>query len=177
MQVSVDMKKIEINILPLVLSILMVLISIGIMVSSQYAFSTKHYIGIACLAISTIIYFVNRKFYILFFTLTLTMGLLGLLDFYITSYKIGFAGVGINPIFLGLIILLLVLSKERTGNLNSKESKNVEEELNEILIRSFTKDFFNKTDFELKEIAKKDSKYTNEARFAANKLLEERTEL
>ena len=94
--------------------------------SSQFVFTSKQYLGIACLAISTILYFVNKKFYVVFFTLTLTMGLLGLLDFFVTTFKIGFAGAGINPIFLGLIILLLVVSKEQIGGLNSKDAENGE---------------------------------------------------
>lgn len=120
------LRKIEINILPLAISILLVFTSIGVILTSQYIFNTKHYIGIACLVLSTLLYFVSKRFYIIFFTLTLTMGLLGLLDFYITTYKIGFAGVGINPIFLGLIILLFVVSKEQIVDLNSKDSENGE---------------------------------------------------
>ncbi|WP_010516901.1 hypothetical protein [Croceivirga radicis] len=118
------LRKIEISILPLILSILLVLISVGVIMSSQFVFTSKQYIGIASLAISTILYFVNKKFYVVFFTLTLTMGLLGLLDFYVTTYKIGFAGAGINPIFLGLLILLFVVSKEQIGGLNSKNTEN-----------------------------------------------------
>ncbi len=118
------LRKIEINILPLAISILLVLVSIGIIMTSQYIFDTKHYIGIACLTLSTILYFVNKKLYVIFFTLTLTLGLLGLLDFYVTTYRIGFAGSGINPIFLGLIILLFVVSKEQMSGLNSKDAEN-----------------------------------------------------
>lgn len=120
------LRKIEINILPLTISILLVLVSIGIIMTSRHIFDTKHYIGITCLGLSTILYFVNKKYYIICFTLTLTMGLFGLLEFYITTYKIGFAGAGINPIFLGLIILLLVVSKEQMGGLNSKDAENDE---------------------------------------------------
>ena len=120
------LRKTEINILPLAISILLFLVSIGIIMTSQYIFDTKHYIGIACLTFSTILYFVNKKLYVIFFTLTLTMGLLGLLDFYVTTYRIGFAGAGINPIFLGLIILLFVVSKEQMGGLNSKDAENDE---------------------------------------------------
>lgn len=120
------LRKIEISILPLILSILLVLISVGVIMSSQFVFTSNQYIGITCLTVSTILYFVNKKLYVIFFTLTLTMGLLGLLDFYITNYKIGFAGAGINPIFLGLIIMLFVVSKEQMGGLSSKDAENGE---------------------------------------------------
>lgn len=171
------LRKIEINILPLVISVLLVLVSIGIIMTSQYIFNTKHYIGIACLALSTLLYFVNKKFYVIFFTLTLTMGLLGLLDFFITTFKVGFAGAGINPIFLGLIIMLLLVSKEQMRVLNSKDAENSEPKLNEALINSFLKDFNAKTDLELNEIADNDSKYTDEAKSAALRVLESRSRI
>ena len=170
------LRKIEINILPLILSILLVLISVGVMMSSQFVFTSKQYIGVVCLAISTILYFLNKKFYVVFFALTLTMGLLGLLDFYVTTYKVGFAGAGINPIFLGLIILLLVVSKEQMGGLSYKDAHNGERKLNGALIESLIKDFNAKSDLELNEILNNDSKYTDEAKSAAISILENRGE-
>ena len=80
-------------------------------ITTDYILTTKHYVGIACVLLSVVLYFTNRKLYFLFFALTLTVGLIGFLDFNITTFKIGFAGIGINPIFLGLMILFFALSK------------------------------------------------------------------
>ena len=168
------MKKIEINILPLVISVLLVLISVGIILTSNYLFSTKHYVGIGCLFLSIILYFINRKFYFLFFALILTIGLIGFLDFYITSYKVGFAGVGINPLFLGLMILFFVTSKSEMDKLSPDERKSENKTPNEILIKSFESKFTNKTSTELREIIVENSKFTEEAKTAAKRILDKK---
>ncbi|MCL6274236.1 hypothetical protein M3P19_09455 [Muricauda sp. 2012CJ35-5] len=106
------MKKIEVNSIPLIISILLIAVSIVIMMTSNYILSREHYIGMGCIVIALVLYIIHRKSYSYFFLATLFIGLIGYLDIYITSYKIGIAGVGINPIFLGLLFLLLVLDKE-----------------------------------------------------------------
>lgn len=165
------MKKIEVNILPLAISIGLILLSLGITITTNKIFSPKHYIGMVCLAISTILYFVNRKTFFIFFALTLTIGLLGFIDFYITTFKIGFSGVGINPIFLGLIILFFAVSKEQIDKLSPEKKESNEHTLDDNLIKSYESKFNQKTIIELNEIACKNSKYTDEAKAAAIRLL------
>lgn len=171
------LKKIEINILPLAISIGLILISFGITMSTNKIFSSEHYIGMGCLLISAILYVANRKFYFLFFALTLTVGLLGLLDFYITTFKVGFAGFGINPIFLGLMILFFAVSKEQMDNLSSEKTESNESTLNENLIKSFESKFKDKTIVELNEIADENSKFTDEAKAAAIRRLKNKNVL
>ena len=170
------MRKIETNILPITISVLLVLISVGIALTSDYILTTKHYVGIGCLVISTILYFSNRKIYYLFFALTLTIGLIGFLDFYITSYKVEFVGVGVNPIFLGLMILFFAVNREQMDKLFSEknESKRV---LNENLIKSFQSKFKDKTVADLNGIAYTSSKFTDEAKVAAKRILDKKNVL
>lgn len=63
--------------------------------------------------------------YIYAFGLTLILGLFGLLDFFYTTYKLGFADVGVNPIFLVLILLFFVFGKDIMNELfPEKPAKN-----------------------------------------------------
>lgn len=147
------------------------------MFTSNYVFSTKHYIGIGCLTGATILYFTNKKTYYLFFALTLTVGLIGLLDFYINTYEVGFAGVGINPIFLGLMILFFVVSKNDMDKLLPEKRKQKTRTLDENLIKSFESKFIDKTVAELNGIMNQNSKFTDEARTAAERILKKKNVL
>ncbi len=124
-----------------------------------------------CLTIATILYFANRKVYFLFYALTLTIGLIGFLDFYITTYTVGFAGVGVNPIFLGLLMLFFAVSKKQMDKFLPEKAGTNERTLNENLIKSFESKFKDKTILELNEIVDGNSKFTNEAREAAKRVL------
>ena len=171
------MKKIETNILPLAISVLLILISFGISISSNKVFTTEHYVGSVAVSISLILYFTNRKIYFLFFALTLTIGLIGFLDFYITSYKVGFAGVGVNPIFLGLLILFFAISKEQMDKLSPEKRTDEKPILDENLVKSFETKFLDKTVAELKEITDENSKFTDAAKTAAKRILEKKNVL
>ena len=177
LNVTAHLKKIETDILPLAISILLVLISFGITMTLDYIFTTKHYVGIGSLMASCILYFINRKVYYWFFALTLTIGLLGYLDFYLTSFKVGFAKVGVNPIFLGLMILLFAVSKNKMDKLYSENKGQKPRVLDENLIKSFEIRFKDKTVTELNAIMDNNSKFTNEAKTAAKSLLEKKNVL
>lgn len=145
--------------------------------TSNYIFNTKHYIGIGCMIVAVILYFTNRKIYYFFFALTLTLGLIGFLNFYVTSYKVGFADIGVNPIFLGLIILFFVVSRNRTDKLSPDKSTNMTKDLDENLVESFESKFRVKSVEELNAIANDDSKFTDEAKAAAKRILEAKNAL
>lgn len=105
------------DIVPLLISIVLILISLAVVWSSDYALNPLHYIGIGCLTLSTILYFVAKKIYMYVFGLTLIGGLVGVVDFFYTTYKIGFGEIGVNPIFLILIILFFVFGKDTMNKL------------------------------------------------------------
>lgn len=153
------------------------MISVGITMTSNHILNTEHYVGIACLIISIILYFTNRKIYFLFFALTLTIGLIGFLDFYYVQFKVGFAGVGVNPIFLGLMILFFAVSREQMDLLSPEKNGPKERDLNENLINSFQSKFKDKTVPDLIEIADTRSKFTDEAKEAAKRILDEKNVL
>ena len=113
------------EIIPLLLSILLFLVSLGKVLTSDYVFNQLHFIGLGCLILCFLLFFINKKIYIYVFGLTLICGLFGLLDFYYTTYKLGFAEVGINPIFIVLIILFFVFGKDTMNELfPDKPAKN-----------------------------------------------------
>ena len=101
----------------------------------------------------------------------------GLMDFYITSYKVGFAGVGINPIFLGLIILFFVVSKNAMDKLLPEKREVKTKTLDENLIKSFESKFVDKTVAELNGIADQNSKFTDNAKTAAKRILDKKNVL
>ena len=171
------LKKIKANILPLVISTILMLIAIGMTIATDYILTTKHYVGIGCLLLSAILYFTNRKFYFLFFALTLTIGLIGFLDFNITTFKVGFAGIGINPVFLGLMILFFAVSREQMDKISPEKDGPKKRILNESLIKSFQSKFSDKTVAELNEIIGENSKFTDEAKEAAKRILDEKNVL
>lgn len=140
--------------------------------TSDYILNTKHYIGIGFLALSILLYFVNRKIYFLVFALTLTMGLIGFLDFFITNFEVGIAGVGINPLFLGLMVLFFAVSREQLNKIAPEKEVSAEKSLDENLIKSFEARFKDKTVAELEEIARQNSKFTPEAKAASKRILE-----
>jgi len=166
------LKKIETNILPLAISALLLLIAIGMAVITDYILTTKHYVGIACVLLSVVLYFTNRKLYFLFFALTLTVGIIGFLDFNITTFKVGFAGIGINPVFLGLMILFFALSREQMDKIAPEKNGPKKRVLDENLVKSFETKFADKTVTELNEIIAENSKFTDEAKIAAKRILD-----
>lgn len=105
------------EITPLLISIIMILASFGKVLTSDYVLNQAHYIGLGCLILSTLLYFTNKKIYIYAFGLTLIAGLMGVVDFFYMAFKIGFAGVGVNPIFIVLLILYFVFSKDTMNKL------------------------------------------------------------
>lgn len=100
------------DIVPLIISIILMLVSFGKVLTSNHILNQSHYIGIGCLIISTLLYFSNKKVYIYFFGLTLIAGLIGLLDFFYATFKIGVGDVGVNPVFIALLILFFAFDKD-----------------------------------------------------------------
>ena len=153
------------------------LIATGTAITTDYILTTKHYVGIGCIILSAILYFTNRKFYYLFFALTLTIGLIGFLDFNITTFKIGFAGIGVNPVFLGLMILFFAVSREQMDKISPEKNGTKKRILDENLIKSFQSKFKDKTVTELNEILSENSKFTEEAKVGAKRILDEKNVL
>ena len=121
------MKKINKDIIPLLISILLVLGSFMKVFTSDYVLNEIHYAGIGCLMLSTLLYFIKKKAFIFVFTLTLIAGLFGLIDFFYATYKIGFREVGMNPIFILLIILFVFFGKDTMNEL-FPEKERIEKE-------------------------------------------------
>ena len=103
------MKKLDFDIIPLVISAILILVSLVVISTSNYALNQKHYIGITCVLISIYLYIKNRMTYYLFFGLSLLVGVFGLLDFYYSTFKVGFGSFGFNPILSGLLVLHIAL--------------------------------------------------------------------
>ncbi len=96
---------------PLLISGLLALATLAITLSTDYTINTEHYIGFGALALSSLLYSVNKiALYRYVFAITLVAGLIGLLDFFYATFKIGIGIISVNPLFILLLILFLVLS-------------------------------------------------------------------
>ena len=115
------MKKETKKTIPLFISILLVVVSIGIVLTTDYILFEKHYIGIIALGISALLLYYKSKIYYYFFALTLVAGTLNLIDFFYISFGIGIGFLKINPLFLTLLISFLALNKETISQLFPKK--------------------------------------------------------
>jgi len=167
------------KIIPLLVSILLVIISIGIVLTTEYILNIKHYIGMIALGISVLFYYKKKEFYYYLFPLTLIAGIINLIDFFYISYNFGIGILQFNPIFLALLIVFLVLNKDKISELFPEKEMDTEKEkeIFENKIKNFENKFLNKTEFELKEIISEKSPYVEEARIAGKRLLEKKNVL
>ncbi len=163
-------------IIPLLISIILVIISIGISLFSDVVLNYKHYVGFLLIGLSFLLYFKNKKLYIYFFVLTLLLGIINLIDIYYWNIKFGIGAIRFNPIFLTLLIIFLSFNKELLNKvfpekkLTEKEraERNAE---NQNLIKNYEQKYQSKTESELRNIADKKSGYVDEARIASKNIL------
>jgi len=164
------------DIIPVLISIILLVISIGITLFTDYTLNYKHYVGIGLIGISTLLYFKNKKFFVYVFGLTLILGILNLIDIYYSNILFGIGPIEFNPIFLTLLIIFLTLNKELLNKLfpekklteNNLAERNAEKEN---LIKNYERKFESKTESELKNIADEKSGYVNEAKVASKNIL------
>ena len=170
------MKKIGKDFIPLLISIILVVITIFQVTTSNSIIDYHHYVGISLLSISIVLYFYKKEYYIYIFGLTLLVGIFGFVNFYSATIEIGFGKIGVNIIFLTLFVIFLSLNKSKINEmLPEKEPTESEKEdlINESenLVKSFEQNFRNKTENELKVIIAKNSSYVSEAKIAAENIL------
>lgn len=105
-------KTVNKDIVPLLISIILLIISNVMTFFTDYVLSYKHYIGIGLVGISTILYFKNKKIYVYLFGLTLIIGTVNLIDIYYFKIIFGIGPIKFNPTFLILLIIFLTLNKQ-----------------------------------------------------------------
>ncbi len=103
--------------IPLLISIGLVIISILMSVIYNYNIDYKHILGSILIFFSGLLFFKNVKMYILLFVLTLTIGMINVIDIFYKSVEITMFGITINPLFLLLLVLFLIFNKERLNKL------------------------------------------------------------
>lgn len=164
------------DIIPLLISIILLIISIGITLFTDYVLNYKHYVGIGLVGISSILYFKNKKLYVYLFGLTLILGIANLIDIYYSNIVFGIGPIKFNPIFLTLLIIFLALNKQLLNQI-FPEKEMTEKDLaeqsaeKEKLIMIFERKFESKTESELKNIADDKGGYVDEAKIASKNIL------
>ena len=116
-------KNITKDFIPLLISILLILISMGMKFIGNYILNYKHYISLILISFCVFLYFYFRKLYFIIFVLTLLTGLLGFINFFYINFQIEFGPITINPNFLILIILFLAISKDSLNHFFSEKHK------------------------------------------------------
>lgn len=100
------------EIIPLIIAILLILISFGMVISMDYSLDQSHYLGIAGILVSFLLYFIRKSIYVVVFGLTLIAGLVGLLDIFYVNVNIGLGILKFDPVFLTLLILFFLFSRD-----------------------------------------------------------------
>jgi len=100
------------DIIPLLISVILVIVSIGIALLTDVSLNYEHYAGIGLIGISFLLYFKNKKLYVYFFVLTLLLGIVNLINLYYWNITISIGPIEFNPIFLTLLIMFLALNKK-----------------------------------------------------------------
>ncbi|WP_298348309.1 hypothetical protein [uncultured Dokdonia sp.] len=115
------MKKLDYDIIPLIISVVLILVSLFVVFTSKYVFDIKHYLGLTSVIISAYFYYKNRMTYYLVFGMSLLVGIFGLVGFYYSTFKVGFGSFGINPIMMGLLVLHISLIFQMVDKLDSNK--------------------------------------------------------
>ena len=104
-------KNINKDILPLLVTVILSLISIGMTLFTKYTLNTKTHLGIILIGISCMLYFKNKKFYNYVFGITLVLGLFNLIDVYYINMKLAIGPFIFNPIII-LLVVFIAFNKE-----------------------------------------------------------------
>lgn len=169
-------KIIDKDIIPLLISILILIISVGTVITTDYILNYQHYIGIGLIGLSLFLYFTNKKGFLFVFGLTLLLGITNVIDIYYRNILFGIGPIIFNPIFLLLFVFFLILSKD-TFNTFFPEKVLSEQKVSDIaakrekLIKIYERKFESKTVIELKNIANENSGFVDEAKIASKNIL------
>ncbi|WP_299157077.1 hypothetical protein [uncultured Tenacibaculum sp.] len=166
--------------IPIGISIVLVLISIGNVLITNTVLNKAHYFGFILLLLSSILFFRNKYLYRYLFGSTILLGFIGLINFFYLTITVGFGVFQVNLLYLILLLLFIttdelilekLFPKQQLGNeTNKTNQKELEKKVN-----SFKQQFQNKTESELTKIVTETSSYTEIARIAAVQVLKEKT--
>jgi hypothetical protein len=164
------------DIITLIISILLLIISTGITFLTDYTLNNKHYLGIGLIAISLLFYLKSKELFFYVFGLTLILGTVNLIDIFYANIIFEIGPIKFNPIFLTLLIIFLVTNQGMLSKLFPK-SELSEQDLakrkleKERMVKIYENKFQSKTELELKNIADENSGYVNEAKIASKNIL------
>lgn len=169
------MLKMKKELIPLLLSTTLVIITFLIVLSTHYIVDYKFYLGVLLLLNSIIFYFINKRIYRYSFGATLILGVFGIINFFYLDLNIGFAGFGFNLIFIILSLSFLFLDKNVMDRVFPKKLQDDSEtssynKISETMVKRFEGKYSKRNLNELEKIIESND-YTEEAKIAAKNLI------
>ena len=173
---STQVNKKEIfQILPLVIVAGLSIFSLIEVLTSNYRFMSQSYIGVSLVAISSFLYFTNRKLYKIIFGTTLLLGLLGVVSFTTSITKTRLIIISLQLIVLPSATIFAIIHKEEiiktVRKIFGKDEVMVKAESNS-QIHNFKRRFEKLSDIEIER--KLNQNLTHEAIKALEKIKESR---
>lgn len=107
--------------IPLGSSILLMIISVVKILTTNTTFTEVHYLGMVSLIVSTVLFFRNERVYLFFFGSSIFLGLLDFVEFFYVTIKVGFGNFQVNLVFLILLFLFIITSERILNILFPKE--------------------------------------------------------
>jgi hypothetical protein len=163
--------------IPLIISFLLIITSIGFKTFTNYQLNYKHYIAIVLVTFSAVLYFKNKRIYKYLFGITLFAGAVDLIDFFFINVRFSLGPIDFNLLILILLFIFLSFNKQLLDSLFPDKKPASEEEIQnkkELKIQHFEQKFENKSASELKAIINTNNPYVNEARIAADRIMKKK---
>ncbi|WP_228228955.1 hypothetical protein [Leeuwenhoekiella parthenopeia] len=178
------MKTEEINyveLTALLIAIILLIISITLIIVTGNQLTLDYYIGFFLFSGSLFLYFRNKKYYVILFTLTLTGGILNLYDPFLIKLTFGLVFLSLNITFMALTIAFLATNKDLLNTVFPQKSSleeeiQIEKKREQQKIQKFITQYQTKSPIDLERILEKDSGYVEEAKIAARRVLETKSD-
>jgi len=173
------MKTKEINyveLTALLIAIVLFIVSVILVIITGNQLTLDYYIGFALFSSSLFLYLRHKKSYVIVFTLTLAGGILNLYDPFVVKLTFSLIFLRLNITFIVLTIAFIATNKDLLDSAFSHKSS-LEEEIQlekkreQRKIQKFINQYQTKSRKDLEYITQRDSGYVNEAKIAAQQVL------
>ncbi|MAW95888.1 MAG: hypothetical protein CMF36_17070 [Leeuwenhoekiella sp.] len=160
----------------LLIAIVLFIVSVILVIITGNQLTLDYYIGFALFSSSLFLYLRHKKSYVIVFTLTLAGGILNLYDPFVVKLTFSLIFLRLNITFIVLSIAFIATNKDLLDSAfphksSLEEEINLEKKREQQKIQKFINQYQTKSRKDLEYITQKDSGYVNEAKIAAQQVL------